>query len=291
MIPSLGYLLLYHLLNHQYPRIILIRGEADKPTANKQRNPTELTNWEKNLGELKGTQTGMTSPNFKDAHEYSMKETDETTSTTDLEKKSEVKAFNKTTQSYLKAFIKLTRQQVKATHHLTVLRKTIKEHRPPRGLTPSIKHNIPKAPPSLIVQWNLALQETGEKLTNILIEYWENQVQEVSYEQERLKAELDERKELQEGQWEQIQEILDKVKNAVQEETSKRREQRDRPIKQASKFRLVATETTTTEAQASTSSTLAPKPQRENKKRDASQMSAALPTLADTSSVQTNQSF
>ena len=38
-----------------------------------------------------------------------------------------------------------------------------------KGLKPTIKHNISKAPADLVIEWNSILHETGEKLTKVLL--------------------------------------------------------------------------------------------------------------------------
>ena len=53
--------------------------------------------------------------------------------------------------------------------------KEIEDKRPPKGLTPNIKHNISKAPPHLVIQWNTIIHETGVKLTKVLVDYWNDQ--------------------------------------------------------------------------------------------------------------------
>ena len=71
---------------------------------------------------------------------------DETTSTTDLEINKNTKPFKPVEQAYLKALIKITRQRTKANHHHIVLNEALAIERPPRRLTPNIRHNIPKPP-------------------------------------------------------------------------------------------------------------------------------------------------
>ena len=96
-------------------------------------------------------------------------------------------------QHYLKALIKITRQETKAAHHLE---KALEDKRPPKGLTPSIKHNISKASLHLVIQWNSILHETGEKLTKALVDYWNYQKVAQGLEFECLRAELEEREQI-----------------------------------------------------------------------------------------------
>ena len=120
-------------------------------------------------------------------------------------------------QHYLKALIKITRQETNAAHHLETLQKALEDERPPKGLTPSIKHNISKAPPHLVIQWNSILHETGEKLTKVLVDYWNDQKLAQRLEFERLRAELEKREQIDSETWQQILEILEKIKDGVQE--------------------------------------------------------------------------
>ena len=116
---------------------------------------------------------------------------DETTSASDLTAPIEKRPLKPIEQVYLKAFIKLTRQKAKAQHHHRTLEEALRLERPPRGLTPNTKHNIPKAPTSLIIKWNQSLLGTAKDLTEILSTYWSEQVQEIDFEFEKLKAELE----------------------------------------------------------------------------------------------------
>ena len=76
---------------------------------------------------------------------------DEQTSTSDLDTLRQQKPFWPVEHAYLKAFIKISRQKTKADHHHMVLNEALKKERPPRGLTPVIRHNIPKPPADLII--------------------------------------------------------------------------------------------------------------------------------------------
>ena len=82
------------------------------------------------------------------------------------------------------------RQKTKADHHHMALNEALKNERPPRGLTPNIRHNIPKPPADLIISWNQILFTTATKLTEKLSQYWANQKEELELEFDRLKAEL-----------------------------------------------------------------------------------------------------
>ena len=110
------------------------------------------------------------------ANSFAQNELDQSTSTTTLVRgNTPQKPLRPVVQHYLKALIKITRQETKAAHHLGTLKKALEDERNPKGLTPSIKHNISKAPPHLVIQWNSILHETGEKLTKVLVDYWNDQ--------------------------------------------------------------------------------------------------------------------
>ena len=87
----------------------------------------------------------------------------ETTSTSDLDTLKQTKLFQPVEQAYLKAFIKITRQKTKADHHHLVLNEALRIECPPRGLTPNIRHNIPKPPADLIIKWNQTLFNTAHQ--------------------------------------------------------------------------------------------------------------------------------
>ena len=84
------------------------------------------------------------SNDYTQASSFAQNDLDETTSTTDLEINKNTKPFKPVEQAYLKAFIKITRQRTKANHHHIVLNEALATEQPPRGLTPNIRHNIPK---------------------------------------------------------------------------------------------------------------------------------------------------
>ena len=109
---------------------------------------------------------------YHDANSFPLNDLDQTTSTTYLSpEKKQRTPLKPVVQHYLKALIKITRLETKATHHLETLKKALEDQRPPKGLTPTIKHNISKAPADLVIEWNSILHETGEKLTKVLINY------------------------------------------------------------------------------------------------------------------------
>ena len=110
---------------------------------------------------------------YHDANSFVQNELDQSTSTNTLVRgNTSWKPLRPVVQHYLKALIKITRQETKAAHHLETLKKALEDKRPPKGLTPSIKHNILKAPPHLVIQWNSIFHETAEKLTKVLVHYW-----------------------------------------------------------------------------------------------------------------------
>ena len=117
------------------------------------------------------------SNDYTQASPFAQNDLDESTSTTDLETNRNTKPFKPVEQAYLKAFIKITRQRTKANHHHIVLNEALATEQPPRGLTPNIRHNIPKLPADLIIKWNQTLFQTANKLTEILDNYWINQKQ------------------------------------------------------------------------------------------------------------------
>ena len=117
---------------------------------------------------------------------------------------------------------------------METLNKAIEDEQPPKGLTPNIKHNISKAPPHLVIQWNSILHETGVKLTKVLVDYWNDQKLAQGLEFEQLLAELEDREQIDSETWQQILEILEKITDGVQEE-QKSQGPTNRIIKQASK--------------------------------------------------------
>ena len=130
---------------------------------------------------------------YHDTNSFPLNDLDQTTSTTYLSpEKKQRTPLKPVVQHYLKALIKITRLETKATHHLETLKKALEDQRPPKGLTPNIKHNISKAPADLVIEWNSILHETGEKLTKVLINYWQDQQTIQQLEFERLRAELEE---------------------------------------------------------------------------------------------------
>ena len=129
---------------------------------------------------------------YSQASSFIQNKLDEQTSTPDLDTLRQEKPFQPVEQAYLKAFIKIIRQKTKADHHHMVLNEALKNKRPPRRLTPVIRHNIPKPPADLIISWNQILFTTATKLTEKPSQYWANQ-KELELEFERLKAELHEK--------------------------------------------------------------------------------------------------
>ena len=176
---------------------------------------------------------------YHNANSFAQNELDQSTSTSTLVRgNTPWKPLKPVVQHYLKALIKVTRQETKAVHHLETLKKALENRRPPKGLTPSIKHNISKAPPHLVIQWYSILHETGEKLTKVLVDYWNDQKLAQGLEFEQLQAELEEREQIDSETWQQSLEILEKIKDGVQEEQKLWRPA-NRIIKQASKVRLI----------------------------------------------------
>ena len=113
---------------------------------------------------------------YHNANSFTQNELDQSTSTNTLVRGNiPWKPLKPVVQHYLKALIKITRQETKAAHHLEILNRAIEDKQPPNGLTPGIKHNISKAPPHLVIQWNMILHDTGVKLIKILVDYWNGQ--------------------------------------------------------------------------------------------------------------------
>ena len=113
----------------------------------------------------------------------------------------------------------------------------------------------------------------------MLINYWQDQQTTQQLESERLRAELEEWEQINQETWQQVTDILNKIKEGVQEEQKARRPISNRIIKQASKVRLIelAQSQSSTPMSSSTQSTnlsLEPKPQRlkESKKPDTSRV-------------------
>ena len=139
---------------------------------------------------------------YHNANSFPLNDLDQTTSTTYLSpEKKQRTPLKPVVQHYLKALIKITGLETKATHHLETLKKALEDQRPPKGLTPNIKHNISKAPADLVIEWNSILHETGEKLTKVLINYWQDQQTIQQLEFERLRAELEEREQINQETW------------------------------------------------------------------------------------------
>ena len=115
--------------------------------------------------------------------------------------------------------------------------------------------------------------------TLIYTYYWQDQQTTQQLESERLRAELEEQEQINQETWQQVTDILDKIKEGVQEEQKAWRPTSNRIIKQASKVKLIepTQSQSSTPMSLSTQSTnlsLEPKPQRlkESKKQDASRV-------------------
>ena len=111
----------------------------------------------------------------------------------------------------------------------------------------------------------------------MLINYWQDQQTIQQLEFECLRAELEEREQINQETWQQVTDILNKIKEGVQEEQKARRLTSNRIIKQASKVILIEptqsqSSTPMSSSTQSTNLSLEPKPQRlkESKNRDAS---------------------
>ena len=105
-----------------------------------------------------------------------------------------------------------------------VLNEALKNERPPRGLTPNIRHNIPKPPADLIISWNQILFNTVTKLTEKLSQYWANQ-KELELEFDWLKAELHEKVTITLERWLEYTEILDNISSTVSQELKRKKYQ------------------------------------------------------------------
>ena len=177
---------------------------------------------------------------YHNTNSFPLNELDQTMSTTNLaQEKRQRTPLKPVVQHYLKALIKITRLETKATHHLETLNKALEDERPPKGLTPNIKHNISKAPADLVIEWNRIPHETGERLTKVLIDYWQDQQTVQQLESKCLRVELEEREQINQDTWKQITDILEKIKEGVQEEQKTWRPISNRIIKQALKVRLI----------------------------------------------------
>ena len=113
----------------------------------------------------------------------------------------------------------------------------------------------------------------------MLINYWQDQQTTQQLESECLRAELEEREQINQETWQQVTDILDKIKEGVQEEQKAWRPTSNRIIKQASKVRLIEptqsqSSTPMSSSTQSTNLSLEPKPQRpkESKMQDASRI-------------------
>ena len=78
----------------------------------------------------------------------------------------------------------------------------------------------------------------------ILSTYWSEQVQDIDFDFEKLKAELESKTTLTPDRWDNLHEILDNISASVTQELKHKKPKQDnltqqRPIKQASKFRIV----------------------------------------------------
>ena len=89
---------------------------------------------------------------YHDANSFPLNDLDQTTSTTHLsQEKKQRTPLKPVVQHYLKALIKITRLETKATHHLETLKKALEDQRPPKGLTPNIKHTSLKLQQTLLL--------------------------------------------------------------------------------------------------------------------------------------------
>ena len=169
---------------------------------------------------------------YQQANSFAQDPLDETTSTSDLTTPIAKRPFKPIEQVYLKAFIKLTHQKSKAQHHHRTLEEALRLERLPRGLTPNIKHNIPKAPTSLIIKWNQSLFRTAKELTEILSTYWSEQIQEIDFEFEKLKAELESKTTLTQERWDNLHKILDNISASVSQELKCKKPKQDNMTQQ-----------------------------------------------------------
>ena len=71
---------------------------------------------------------------------------------------------------------------------------------------------------SLIIKWNQSLLRTAKDLTEILSTYWSEQAQEIDFEFEKLKAELESKTTLTPDRWDNLHEILDNISASVTQE-------------------------------------------------------------------------
>ena len=78
---------------------------------------------------------------YHNTNSFALNDLDQTTSTTNLsQEKKQRTPLKPVVQHYLKALIKITQLETKATHHLETPKKALEDQRPPKGLTPNIKH-------------------------------------------------------------------------------------------------------------------------------------------------------
>ena len=134
----------------------------------------------------------------------------------------------------------------------------------------------------------------------ILSTYWSEHVQDIDFEFEKLKAELESKKTLTPDRWDDLHEILDNISASVTQELKCKKPKQDspiqqRPIRQESKFRIVDQQKIFQTSEALQAVKLAtpnqsmmlytqdsPKPQRKRKEQDASSSPPIQSTSAST---------
>ena len=94
----------------------------------------------------------------------------------------------------------------------------------------------------MLLSGTVFYMKTGEKLTKVLINYWQDQQTIQQLEFKRLRAELEEQEQINQETWQQVTDILNKIKEGEQEEQKAQRPTSNRIIKQASKSEINRTD-------------------------------------------------
>lgn len=92
-----------------------------------------------------------------------------------------------------RAYRKATTAFTKSTHHKEFLTTCIDNGTTPRGLRPNIQPQVPNPNTDFILKWEEATVKYGQKLTEVLQEYWTNREETLKWEVERCNALLKER--------------------------------------------------------------------------------------------------
>lgn len=142
------------------------------------------------------------------------------------------KAISARQQGFFRALIKVTRQRAKATHHIQLLTLAIDNKRPPRGLLPRVSVQIPEQPLMFTVNWEEVLYTTGLKLTQLLLDFWQERIERLSHDLSSLMRQM--KATTTEEQWTTIEEGLKQVEEDITQEM-KRKKPKQKPQERPTK--------------------------------------------------------